>query len=756
MNNMDQDLLPRLDEKAESELKAKTAAKHKERLSALCKTPPTLIRSKTSGLEFHRGQCLGEGGFARCFQVEDDDGHIYAAKTIAKSSLTSSKTRIKLLGEIKVHQSMDHPNIVKFIECFEDDTNVYILLEVCSNKTLMDMHRRRKRFTEPEARYFMIQILGAVKYMHSRKVIHRDLKLGNIFLDKDMHVKIGDFGLAALLLSESDRKKTICGTPNYIAPEVLFGKQDGHSLEVDLWSVGIILYAMLVGKPPFQSKDVNVIYKRIKANDYRFPEDVNISDDARDLIQSLLNKDPKARPSLDDIVDHPFFYGETPSYLPVTCLEGVPHWKHLTPSISRRNFLKLAAASGIGPGSGNGSLVSSQAGNPVEVNDVIQEIQTVDTSESVERILPECLSPKVSNTNLRQIVSHAAAEHQEEAKAVRLSSLRSLRSKPLSDLPINMPHSTNTEPVNYSPLARSRRLGYKEGTKQLATTELDLKAVTHYPMSTVMSRPMPCMDVPLEKFAPSSTNPTFMLKEIHDMLIKALADEYIPTYGQHDSGTYITQWVDYSNKYGMGYQLSNNCTGLYFNDSSSIVAHPESDTFEYITFPGLPTFKRQRYAYKQAPHMLEKKLYLVKHFREYMMEHLYVPISNEASATKETDVGQEMPFLTDFIRMPEAILFRLNTGEIQFNFMDHYKFIFFNYGRSIQVIDPSRQTSVHNIREFVRQSRRRAKLDRDGRSIATAGGDKMFQRLDICEVVISSWYSRSCAAFGKPKRTQQR
>lgn len=140
-----------------------------------------------------------------------------------------------------MHQSMDHPNIVKFIECFEDNQNVYILLEMCSNKTLMDMHRRRKRFTEPEARYFMIQILGAVKYMHSRRVIHRDLKLGNIFLDENMHVKIGDFGLAALLLSDSERKKTICGTPNYIAPEVLFGKQDGHSLEVDIWSVGIIL-----------------------------------------------------------------------------------------------------------------------------------------------------------------------------------------------------------------------------------------------------------------------------------------------------------------------------------------------------------------------------------------------------------------------------------------------------------------------------------------------------------------------------------
>ena len=159
---------------------------------------------------------------------------------------------------------MQHPNIVKFVEVFEDSENIYMILELCHNKTLMDMLRRRKRFTEPETRFFMLQIMGALKYLHGKKVIHRDLKLGNIFLDEAMNIKIGDFGLAALLVDENDRKKTICGTPNYIAPEVLFngGKDgEGHSFEVDLWGAGIIMYAMLVGKPPFQSTDVDAIYK---------------------------------------------------------------------------------------------------------------------------------------------------------------------------------------------------------------------------------------------------------------------------------------------------------------------------------------------------------------------------------------------------------------------------------------------------------------------------------------------------------------
>ena len=120
---------------------------------------------------------------------------------------------------------------------------------------MSELMKRRKKLVEPEVRYYLRQLLEGLHYLHGKGVIHRDLKLGNLFLDSEMRVKIGDFGLATRVTYANEKKRTVCGTPNYIAPEILEGKE-GHSFPVDLWSTGVIMYTLLIGKPPFESKDV--------------------------------------------------------------------------------------------------------------------------------------------------------------------------------------------------------------------------------------------------------------------------------------------------------------------------------------------------------------------------------------------------------------------------------------------------------------------------------------------------------------------
>lgn len=363
--------------------------KKKEKLSTLCKTPPSIVRTRT-GRDYRRGTFLGEGGFARCFQMKDLLGKIFAAKTVAKASIKNEKTKTKLLSEIKIHKSLKHPNIVNFIDCFEDDVNVYILLEICPNQSLMELLKTRKRVSEPEVRFFMVQIVGAIKYLHLRRVLHRDLKLGNIFFDPQMNLKIGDFGLASVLpLGENARKYTICGTPNYIAPEVLGGKSVGHSFEVDIWAIGIMMYALLVGKPPFQAKDVQVIYERIKKTEYLFPADKPISYEAKVLIQDLLSLNPLNRPTIDEVLQYEWFKGAFPDKTLGVSLSSTPGGlEQISKAQSAINFTNTKASAGI---------YTPKTKNPVEI--LRSDLQ----SEQPRALLPQLLSPGDTKSKYQEV-----------------------------------------------------------------------------------------------------------------------------------------------------------------------------------------------------------------------------------------------------------------------------------------------------------------------------------------------------------------
>ena len=201
---------------------------------------------------------------------------------------------------------------------------------------------RRKRLTEIEVQCYIVQLIKALKYLHSHRVIHRDLKLGNLFLTDKMELKVGDFGLATKLDFEGERKRTVCGTPNYIAPEILDGKS-GHSYEVDIWSLGVIVYTLIIGKPPFETQDVKTTYKRIKMNNYSFPETAVISEAAKNLITEILVTDPSKRPTLDQILTHDFFNQGTsiPKLLPTSTLACTPSLSYI------RQFMPEAGPNGI-------------------------------------------------------------------------------------------------------------------------------------------------------------------------------------------------------------------------------------------------------------------------------------------------------------------------------------------------------------------------------------------------------------------------
>ena len=293
--------------------------------------------------KYIKGRLLGKGGFAKCYEfINEETQHSSAAKIIPKKSLVKSRAKQKLISEIKIHKSLHHPNIVEFEHYFEDSENVYLLIEICHNQTLNELLKRRKKLTELEVQCYAIQIIKALRYLHSHRVIHRDLKLGNLFLNDKMEIKVGDFGLATKLEFDGERKRTVCGTPNYIAPEILEGKM-GHSYEVDIWSLGVIMYTLIIGKPPFETNNVKETYKRIKSGNYTFPENAIISEPAKDLIQSILVLDPQKRPKLDDILNHDFFHigVNIPKTMPKSTLACPPSLSYI------KQFIPNTGSNGI-------------------------------------------------------------------------------------------------------------------------------------------------------------------------------------------------------------------------------------------------------------------------------------------------------------------------------------------------------------------------------------------------------------------------
>ena len=284
-------------------------------------------------IKYIKGNFIGKGGFSTCYKVFcTKDKQIYAAKEINNKS---PKDRIN--NEINLYKSIHHENIVNLKEYFTYNGKHYLIFEFCENKDLFNLLKNRKSLKEIEVQYYMSQLIDAIIYLHKQKIIHRDIKLENIFLTEKMELKLGDFGLAEKLSNLGDKLYDKVGTINYMAPELLENK--GYSFEVDIWAIGIIMYYLIIGRPPFN----HINKEDIKNIDYKFPEDAIISKAAKDLIKKILVKDPKQRPNLYDIIQHDFFFlGRTiPRLIPKEFMYKPPSLNYI------RNFMEDANENGI-------------------------------------------------------------------------------------------------------------------------------------------------------------------------------------------------------------------------------------------------------------------------------------------------------------------------------------------------------------------------------------------------------------------------
>ncbi|KJE94315.1 calcium/calmodulin-dependent protein kinase I [Capsaspora owczarzaki ATCC 30864] len=258
------------------------------------------------------GKELGSGNFAVVkAAVKRDTNQKVAIKMIDKKLCEGKEDMIET--EVAILRQVQHPNIVGMIEEFDTPEKLYLVLELVEGGELFDRIVDHGSFTEQDASRLIRQITAAVKYLHERDIVHRDLKPENLLFrtpDHDSDIMITDFGLSKLI-NENLALETACGTPNYVAPEILL--QKGYGKPVDIWSIGVITFILLCGYPPFYDESDALLFQKIMKGKFAYDPSYwsTISDSAKDVISSMLIVDPNRRLTADQVLAHPWVSGKT-------------------------------------------------------------------------------------------------------------------------------------------------------------------------------------------------------------------------------------------------------------------------------------------------------------------------------------------------------------------------------------------------------------------------------------------------------------
>uniref|UniRef100_A0A8D0CZE5 Serine/threonine-protein kinase PLK n=1 Tax=Sander lucioperca TaxID=283035 RepID=A0A8D0CZE5_SANLU len=581
-----------------------------------------IITDPATGKCYCRGKVLGKGGFAKCYEMTDlSTSKVYAAKIIPHARVSKPHQREKIDREIELHRALHHKHIVHFYHHFEDKENIYILLEYCSRKVSATCHilrspttfyeikenillqrkmcfhrslahilKARKVLTEPEVRYYLRQIVSGLKYLHEQEILHRDLKLGNFFVNESMELKVGDFGLAAKLEPAGNRRKTICGTPNYLSPEVL--NKQGHGCESDIWALGCVMYTMLLGRPPFETTNLKETYRCIREARYSLPS--SLSPQAKQLITSLLAKIPEDRPNLDHILRHDFFtQGFSPERLSASCCHSAPDFHVSSPA---KSFFKKAAAALFGG-----------------KRDKVKYYETL--SEDYPNL--QILNPVVTYSHLQ----------------------------------------------NGSPLPPSAESPGGPATEsQSPTTRDTIRLIVRGSLGSCSSSSECLEDSTTGSVAETVAS---VLRGCLENMPKA---DDIPQGSNSCSLQWVTKWVDYSNKYGFGYQLSDHTVGVLFNNGTHMSLLPDRKNIHYYAELG----QRSVFPTCEVPEHFVSQVTVLKYFSHYMEENLM----DGGDLGSMTDSHMPRLYLLQWLKSDRALMMLFNDGTFQINFYhDHTKII---------------------------------------------------------------------------------
>jgi len=330
---------------------------------------------------------IGRGGFSHVYKVSHKNtGKIYVIKLMCKQDIINKNMVEQINREVKIMYKINHPHIIKLINHFEDDENVYLIMELGAKGQLYSLLKKFSHgLDQIRVAQYMREIISAVKYLHELDppIIHRDIKPENILLDSNNRCKLADFGWSNFI-SPNTVRKTFCGTPQYISPEML--SREGHGPEVDIWALGVLCFELLTCNTPFNGNNESEIYQNIKALNIDWQGD-DFNPLAKNLIIKILKFNPKDRPSLDEILAHPWFESFPPT-MPLLEVKKISHEEYLeehTISISKKE-------------DANENKILTQ--KKTEITDVVKKINSSNNNTSSQQ---SNINNIESNNNNNQI-----------------------------------------------------------------------------------------------------------------------------------------------------------------------------------------------------------------------------------------------------------------------------------------------------------------------------------------------------------------
>ena len=279
--------------------------KVKKRCLILSPTVKAGLEPEGKITDFEREREIGKGGFGLVWRVfHKKTKKVYCIKVIEKKGIIEQKLVDQMNREIEIMYILNHPHCLRLKNHFEDDINFYLVLPLATKGQLYKILRRYRKFDERTAAQILRETISALQYLHSFNppIIHRDIKPENLLLNEGGRVLLADYGWSNFNM-EGDVRKTFCGTPEYIAPEMLTKK--GHDTRVDIWSIGILMFELLAGYSPFVAKTNQELYLNIKKLKINWPKDM--SPNAKSAIGKILKLDPKERPTFDEILQFTWF-----------------------------------------------------------------------------------------------------------------------------------------------------------------------------------------------------------------------------------------------------------------------------------------------------------------------------------------------------------------------------------------------------------------------------------------------------------------